>query len=41
LNKDCGNGEREAQWAVEQRALHGLNQLAAATSSSDLLGSKD
>jgi len=35
-NKDCGKGEREAQWAVEQRALHGLNQLAT-SSSSDLL----
>jgi len=32
-NKDCGKGEREAQWAVEQRTLHGLNQLAT---SSDL-----
>jgi len=32
-NKDSGKGEREAQWAVEQRTLHGLNQLAT---SSDL-----
>jgi len=35
-NKDRGKGEREAQWAVEQRALHGLNQLAT-SSFSDLL----
>jgi len=35
-NKDCGKGEREAQWAVDQRALHGLNQLAT-SSFSDLL----
>lgn len=35
--KDYGRGEREAQWAKEQRTLHGLSQPAA----SDLLSNKE
>ena len=35
--KDYGKGQREAQWAAEQRTLHGLTQPPA----SDLLNTKE
>jgi H+-transporting ATPase len=35
--KDYGRGEREAQWAAQQRTLHGLSQPPT----SDLLNNKE